>query len=38
MRPHIELIHEDDYILRAAELPTGEGVAVQRNLSTGEGQ
>ena len=36
MRPHVELIHEDDYIWHAAELPTGEGKAEQRNLSVDE--
>lgn len=36
MRPHVELIHEDDYIFHAAELPRGEGTALQRNLSVDE--
>lgn len=38
MRPHVELIHEDDYIWRPAEpeLPRGEGSAKQRNLSLDE--
>lgn len=36
MRPHVELIHEDDYIQHMAELPSGEGKAIQRNLSVDE--
>jgi hypothetical protein len=36
MRPHIELIHEDDYIWHPAELHGGEGKAIQRNLSVDE--
>lgn len=38
MRPHVELIHEDDYIWRPAEpeLPLGEGRAKQRNLAVDE--
>jgi hypothetical protein len=36
MRPHVELIHEDDYIWHPAELPRGDGTAVQRNLSLDE--
>ncbi|HVL88998.1 MAG TPA: DUF4437 domain-containing protein, partial [Actinomycetota bacterium] len=36
MRPHVELIHEDDYIWHPAELPLGEGKARQRNLSLDE--
>lgn len=36
MRPHVELIHEDDYIWHEAELPTSEGLAYQRNLSIDE--
>ena len=36
MRPHVELIHEDDYIWHAAELPRGDGKARQRNLSLDE--
>jgi hypothetical protein len=36
MRPHVELIHEDDYIWHPAELPVGEGTARQRNLSIDE--
>lgn len=36
MRPHVELIHEDDYIWHAAELPRSEGRARQRNLSLDE--
>ncbi|HEX9695252.1 MAG TPA: DUF4437 domain-containing protein [Actinomycetota bacterium] len=36
MRPHVELIHEDDYIWHGAELPFGDGRARQRNLSLDE--
>lgn len=36
MRPHVELVHEGDYLLHMAELPHGEGKAVQRNLSYDE--
>lgn len=36
MRPHVEVIHEDDYIWHPAELPLGEGTAMQRNLSLDE--
>ncbi|WP_157249212.1 DUF4437 domain-containing protein [Nonomuraea typhae] len=36
MRPHVEVIHEDDYIWHAAELPEGEGRAVERRLSVDE--
>jgi hypothetical protein len=36
MRPHVELIHEGDYVWHPAELPHGEGEAVQRNLSVDE--
>lgn len=36
MRPHVELIHEDDYIWHAAELPGGEGRASERRLSVDE--
>jgi len=36
MRPHVELIHEDDYIWHTAELPRSEGRARQRNLSLDE--
>ena len=36
MRPHVELIHEDDLIWHPAELPHGHGEAVQRNLSVNE--
>jgi len=36
MRPHVELINEDDYIWHPAELPLGEGAARQRNLSLDE--
>jgi len=36
VRPHVELIHEDDYLWHPAELPRGEGAAVQRNLSYDE--
>ncbi|MET7396808.1 DUF4437 domain-containing protein [Dactylosporangium sp. NPDC005572] len=36
MRAHVELIHEDDYIWHAAELPFGEGKALERRLSTDE--
>ncbi len=36
MRPHVELIHEDDYIWHKAELQGGEGKAIQRILSADE--
>lgn len=36
MRPHVELIHEDDYVWHPAELPGSEGKAQQRNLSLDE--
>jgi Domain of unknown function (DUF4437) len=36
VRPHVELIHEDDYIWHDAEMPTSEGKARQRNLSVDE--
>ncbi|MEV4752788.1 DUF4437 domain-containing protein [Streptosporangium sp. NPDC049248] len=36
MRPHVEMIHEDDYIWHAAELPGGEGRASERRLSADE--
>lgn len=36
MRPHIELVHEDDYIWHPAELPHTEGRARQKNLSLDE--
>lgn len=36
MRPHIELIHEDDYVWHDPELPLGQGEARQRNLSVDE--
>lgn len=36
MRPHVELIHEDDYIWHAAELAAGEGRARERRLSVDE--
>lgn len=36
MRPHVELIHNDDLIWHAAELPRGEGKTAQRNLSYDE--
>ena len=36
MRPHVELIHEDDYVWHAAELPGGEGRASERRLSVDE--
>ena len=36
MRPHVELIHEDDYIWHGAELPGGEGRASERRLSVDE--
>lgn len=36
MRPHVEIINEKDYIFHAAELPGGEGRAIQRNLSVDE--
>ncbi|MFG2245984.1 DUF4437 domain-containing protein [Spirillospora sp. NPDC048823] len=36
MRPHVELIQEDDYIWHAAELVGGEGRASERRLSVDE--
>ena len=36
MRPHVELIHEDDYIWHGAELIGGEGRASERRLSVDE--
>lgn len=36
MRPHVELIQEDDYIWHAAELPGAEGRASERRLSVDE--
>jgi len=36
MRPHVEFIHQDDLIWHMAELPLGEGEAVQQNLSYDE--
>ncbi|WP_372728528.1 DUF4437 domain-containing protein [Nocardioides sp.] len=36
MRPHVELIQEDDYVWHAAELPGGEGRASERRLSVDE--
>jgi len=36
LRPHVEIIHEDDYIWHAAELPFGEGRASERRLSVDE--
>jgi hypothetical protein len=36
MRPHVELIHEDDYVWHAAELPVSEGRAEERRLSVDE--
>jgi hypothetical protein len=36
VRPHVELIHEDDYVWHAAELPRGEGTAKERRLSVDE--
>ena len=36
MRPHVEVIHEGDYIWHAAELPGGEGRARERRLSVDE--
>jgi hypothetical protein len=36
MRPHVELIHEGDYIWHAAELPGSEGRASERRLSVDE--
>ena len=36
MRPHVEVIHEADYIWHNAELPKGEGHVAQRNLSVDE--
>src|SRR5688572_26027878 len=36
MRPHVELISEDDYIWHGAELIGGEGRARERRLSVDE--
>ncbi|MEV6968255.1 DUF4437 domain-containing protein [Hamadaea sp. NPDC051192] len=36
MRAHVELIHEDDYIWHAGELPFGEGKVRERRLSVDE--
>ncbi|MEU4562826.1 DUF4437 domain-containing protein [Actinoplanes sp. NPDC023936] len=36
MRAHVELIHSDDYIFHAGELPYGEGAILERRLSTDE--
>lgn len=36
MRPHVELIHEGDYIWHGAELVGGEGRASERRLSVDE--
>lgn len=36
MRPHVELIQQDDLCWHDAELPRGEGKAVQRNMSYDE--
>ncbi len=36
MRPHVELIHEDDYVWHGAELIGGEGRASERRLSVDE--
>lgn len=36
MRPHVELIQEDDYVWHGAELPNGEGRASERRLSVDE--
>lgn len=36
MRPHVELIHADDYVWHAAELPKGSGRASERRLSVDE--
>ena len=36
MRPHVELIQENDYVWHAAELPNGEGRASERRLSVDE--
>lgn len=36
MRPHVELIAEQDYVWHGAELPAGEGRASERRLSVDE--
>lgn len=36
VRPHVELIHEDDYVWHGAELVGGEGRASERRLSVDE--
>jgi len=36
VRPHVELIQDNDLVLHPAELPGGEGRAYQRNLSVDE--
>ena len=36
MRPHVELIQEQDYVWHRAELPQGEGTAEERRLAVDE--
>ncbi|MFD9465448.1 hypothetical protein [Streptomyces sp. NPDC060027] len=36
MRPHVELIHEDDYVWHPAELPYTVGEVRERRLSSDE--
>lgn len=36
MRPHVELVQNEDLIWHPAELPRGDGTALQRNLSYDE--
>lgn len=36
MRPHVELIDEKDYVWHKADLPVGEGTALERRLSIDE--
>lgn len=36
MRAHVEMIHEDDYVWHPAELPGGEGEALERRFSVDE--
>lgn len=36
MRPHVEMIHEDDYIWHPAELPGGNGEALEQRLAIDE--
>lgn len=36
MRPHVEMIHEQDYVWHPAELPGGVGEAVEKRLSVDE--